>query len=107
MDKKFGHWDVTAEGIKWDNQKEGDYFIEKSRLLELGPGNDQNYEWLLHIPPKTWLDEYDVQNLNEAFIYAAERFGYQLDQKILDDTLELQKAIIEDKNDEDIDEMIL
>jgi hypothetical protein len=41
MEKKFGHWEVTENGIEWDGQKNGHYHIEANRILELGPGNEK------------------------------------------------------------------
>jgi hypothetical protein len=97
MKRQFGYWIVTEKGIEWNREKPGDYFIERSRLLELGPAEEQLYEWLIHIPQKTWLNKQDVLDLNEAFCFAAEEFGYEIDETIYRNTINEQKWIIEDK----------
>jgi hypothetical protein len=33
------------------------------------------YDWLVHLPEKTWLTETDVYSLNTALIYAIELSG--------------------------------
>lgn len=102
MEKKFGHWEVTENGIEWDGQKNGHYHIEANRILELGPGNEKKYyEWLLHIPRKTWLNRQDILELNQAFLYAAEVLGLEVDERILKITLEVQQLIIQNKADDD------
>lgn len=72
---KIGNWLIIEDGIKWDGQLEVDYLIPKDRLLELGGGKRSNmYDWLLHIPEKTWVTEADIYALNTAFIYAIDYF---------------------------------
>jgi len=97
MEKNFGYWIVTEKGIEWNQEKPGSYFIERSRLLELGPGEEQCYEWLLHIPEKTWLNKQDVLDLNEAFCYAAKKFGFEINESIYKNTITEQQWIIADK----------
>lgn len=97
MEKQFGHWVVTEDGVEWDETKPGTYFIDKSRLLELGPGGQKTYEWLLHIPEKTWLNREDVLDLNKAFKFAAINYNVEIDEKIYDETMDAQKEILAGK----------
>jgi hypothetical protein len=98
MEKKFGHWIVNEAGIEWDNEKPGSYSFGGGRLLELGPGSEgKYYEWLLHIPQKTWVTKSDVYSLNEAFLYAAELYDFPIDKEIYDATIKLQAKEISDK----------
>ena len=73
---KIGNWLITEEGINWDGQPEVDYDITKKELVVLGSAErSEMYDWLVHLPEKTWLTEADIYALNTAFIYAIEYFG--------------------------------
>lgn len=92
MDKKFGHWNVTSEGIKWDELKRGTYSISSARLLELTDRKGvAMYDWLVHVPPKTWLTVKDALDLNDAFRYLASELDMEIDENIYSDSLEYQK----------------
>lgn len=73
----IGNWLVTDEGIEWlEDDREG-YFIDKERLLE---SRGDKYDWLVHMPQKTWLTREDIYALNTAYIYAMEKFGVPFDR---------------------------
>jgi hypothetical protein len=90
---KIGNWLVTDEGISWSGANE--YFIDKDRLLETGPGNRSNmYDWLVHLPEKSWLDVEDIFTLNTAFIYAINYFELDLNQiSFVETIIEQQKQL--------------
>lgn len=94
--KTFGNWIVTNELIEWDSSsKHGHYQIAQSRLLELTDRSGTSmYDWLIHVPPKTWLDKQDVLDLNDAFNHLAEISNLTIDSKILKDTLAHQANIL-------------
>jgi hypothetical protein len=72
---KIGNWLIDQEGIKWDGKPKTDYLIAKARLTEAGPqGRSKMYDWLVHMPEKTWLTRADIYALNTALIYAMEEF---------------------------------
>jgi hypothetical protein len=97
MKKKFGNWEVSKDGISWDEQKPGIYFIPINRLLELR-GQEKLYDWLTHLTEKTWLNDSDLYHLNDAFLYAAKKYGFQIDKKIYDQSVILQQAKIENRH---------
>lgn len=73
---KIGNWLIDKDGIKWDGTPKVDYRISKERITEAGPPNrDKMYDWLVHMPQKTWLTREDIYALNTALIYAMEAFG--------------------------------
>jgi hypothetical protein len=74
--QRIGNWEITKEGISWKGQPDVKYSIPTERLTECGPGERANmYDWLVHLPEKTWLTETDVYSLNTALIYAIELSG--------------------------------
>lgn len=94
MATKFGHWNVTNEGIEWDNEKRGNYFIPSDRLLELTERSGTTmYDWLVHVPQKTWVNELDTKDLNEAFIFLAKNLNLEVDNTILNDSIEYQSHL--------------
>lgn len=99
MDKKIGNWSISKEGIEWDNETEKhSYFIDSDRLLELTERSGVNmYDWLVHMPTKTWVSRKDTLDLNEAFKYLAEQLEIEIDEKIYNDTIEHQIGMIRDK----------
>ena len=95
MENHFVSWIVTDDGIISEITES--CYIPKNQLLSLDPDSNKTYEWLLHIPEKTWLKREDVLALNEAFRYAAKRFSFELDEDIYKATLVLQKSILDNK----------
>lgn len=95
---KIGNWLITEEGIKWDGQPNVEYLITKLRLIELGSGErSKMYDWLVHIPEKTWTTEADIYALNSAFIYAIDYFGLDFKTGSFVSTLIEQQKKIRDK----------
>ena len=73
---KIGNWIIDENGIKWDGTPKLDYRIPKERITEAGPSNrNRMYDWLVHMPHKTWLSREDIYTLNTALVYAMEAFG--------------------------------
>lgn len=94
---EFENWIVTDEGIDWTGSR-GSYFIEKARLLELTErGGIKMYDWLVHIPQKTWVDVPNVYALNDAFLFAVKHFGLTLNQDFFDNAIEYQRGMISSK----------
>ena len=91
MSKKFGHWVVANDGIEWDEKKAGKYFIPSNRLLELTErrGVDM-YDWLVHIPEKSWVENQDASDLNEAFKYLSAQLKLEIDEQIYNDSINYQ-----------------
>ena len=72
---KIGNWLIDEDGIKWNGKSAVTYNIHKSRLAEAGPpGRENMYDWLVHMPEKTWLTREDIYSLNTALLYAMEYF---------------------------------
>jgi len=91
---KIGNWLITEEGITWDGTPKIDYQIPRERILEFGPGDRTNmYDWLVHIPTKTWATEADIYALNTAFVYALAHYGLNLT------TLSFVETLIEQQNE--------
>lgn len=98
MEKRFGNWIVNENGIEINGEsyKNIDYNIEMTRLLEYGHAERQGlYDWLIHLTEKKWLKVEDIKSLNEAFIYACEKYNLDLDWNIYENTLDQQSLIIE------------
>lgn len=73
---KIGNWLIEEGWIKWDGSPKLDYFIEKKRITEPGPGDrNEMYDWLVHLVEKTWITREDIYALNTAIIYAMEAYG--------------------------------
>ncbi len=84
---KIGNWLITEEGISWDGSKIK-YEIPKERILESGSGARKNmYDWLVHIPTKSWATEADIYTLNSAFVYAIAHYGFDFTKKSFVETL--------------------
>lgn len=90
----IGNWLIKEEGIEWTGNNK--YFIEKDRLLELGTGSRSNmYDWLIHLPEKTWLTKQDIYELNTALIYAINYFGFDLNRlSFVETIIEQQKQLL-------------
>lgn len=72
---KIGNWIIKADGIHW-NSPINEYLIPKDELIVSGTGNrEKMYDWLVHLPSKTWLSIEDVYALNTAFIAAMEYYN--------------------------------
>lgn len=92
----IGKWEVTEEGIQWTGDNE--YFIDKDRLLESGPGSRSNmYDWLVHLPEKTWLSKEDIYALNTALVYAINYFGLDFHKNSFVETIVLQQNQLKHK----------
>lgn len=95
MAATFGHWIVDQTGITWDDAKRGKYFIPIDRLMELRHSEPPLYDWVVHIPPKTWLNRQDVYDLNNAFLHAATENGHKIDEAMWQDSMDYQADIIQ------------
>ncbi len=97
--RRFGGWMVDELGISWTGGPE--YMISASRLLETREGlHGLVYDWLVHMPEKTWLKESDILDLNEAFKFALRRFGLAKNSTIsMDETLRMQRANLKFRGD--------
>ncbi len=96
---KIGNWLIDDDGIKWDGKPKVKYEIHKSRLAEPGPpGRDQMYDWLVHMPEKTWLSREDVYALNTALIYAMDYFNVSFPKNMsFVETIIEQEKVLERK----------
>lgn len=95
---KIGNWLITEEGIAWDGQPKVNYQITKERILEGGSSGRINmYDWLVHIPSKTWTTETDIYALNTAFIYALAHYGLNFNTHSFVETLIEQQDVLKDK----------
>ena len=89
---KIGNWLITEDGISWDGMPKVKYQISRDRILESGPpGRDKMYDWLVHLPTKSWTTEKDIYALNTAFIYAIEYYGLDFNTCSFVETLIEQK----------------
>lgn len=94
---KIGNWIINENGIEWAGTGTG-YKISKETLQDAGHSNRANeYDWLVHLPEKTWLTETDVYALNTAVIYALEYFklGFSPDLSFVKTFIEQQEIISE------------
>lgn len=98
---KIGNWLINNDGIQWDGQPAMDYKISKNTLNDIGGGDRANkYDWLVHLPEKTWLTEMDIYALNTALVYALEYFEVGFSPKIsFVKTFIEQQRIIADKEE--------
>lgn len=95
---KFGNWSVNVDGIQWTGSKGMYPLIEKDRLEETGSGSrSEMYDWLVHMPSKTWLTIKDVEDLNEAFIFAMKHFKYEINKDYFNNSLAEQKKELKRK----------
>lgn len=95
---KIGNWLITEQGITWDGTPKVDYTISRERILEFGPDDRKNmYDWLVHIPTKTWATEADIYTLNTAFIYAIAHYGLDFTTCSFVETLIEQQKELKDK----------
>lgn len=70
---KIGNWLITEDAICWDGLEKHEYEITRERITEKGPSpRNKMYDWLVHMPTKTWLKREDIYSLNTALIYAME-----------------------------------
>lgn len=93
---QIGNWIITQAGIRHINSPDPNYIITVNRLNESGPqGRDKMYDWLVHLPAKTWVSTEDVYSLNTALIFALEHFGigFSPDRSFVDTFVEQQKEM--------------
>lgn len=87
---KIGNWQVISDGIEFTGDNE--YFIPKESLLERGSGERKNmYDFLVHLPTKSWLSVEDIYTLNTAYIYAINYFRLDLNKLSFVETMILQQ----------------
>lgn len=90
---KIGNWLITDKGIMWNKENDPEYFIAKETLVQSGPQDRNNmYDWLVHLPRKSWINKEDVYALNTAFVYAMELYGYDFNTNSFIETLKEQQA---------------
>jgi len=93
---KIGNWLINDNGIQWDGQPAVDYKIFKNTLNCIGSGDrEKMYDWLVHLPEKTWITENDIYTLNTALVYSLEYFGigFSPDISFVKTFIEQQKQI--------------
>jgi len=97
---KFGNWTVTAEAITWQqDEDEMDYEISIDNLTTRVQNNDF-FDWLTHVPIKTWMTKEDTYALNTAFLYVLAEHNIQLTNKMrITNMLSEQVGILDTKND--------
>ncbi|PHR49840.1 MAG: hypothetical protein COA32_01515 [Fluviicola sp.] len=95
---RFGNWKVNEEGIEWVGSV-GEYFIHKSRLNETGHGERSGmFDFLVHLTEKTWLSQSDIIDLNEAYQFAFNHFGIEMDDSLsMEDTLTEQNKLMKNR----------
>lgn len=87
---QIGNWILNEEGIH--HAGDPDYIIPVERLEESCPGDRSNmYDWLVHMPTKTWVSTEDVYTLNTIFIFAMEHFGKDFTSNSFVETLRVQR----------------
>ncbi|NML55820.1 hypothetical protein [Chryseobacterium cheonjiense] len=90
---KIGNWLITDKGISWNKENELEYLIAKEDLAESGPQDRSNiYDWLVHMPTKSWINKEDVYALNTAFIYAMELYGFDFNTNSFIETIKEQQV---------------
>lgn len=96
---KIGNWIITSDLIEWDQESQRGWSqIPQNRLLELTEREGiRMYDWLIHMPSKTWLTVQDVKDLNLAFNKLALLNNLPVDRQILEDTLNYQENILATK----------
>lgn len=95
---KFGNWSVTQEVIIWQQDKDGmSYEIPIDRLFERL--NDSHiFDWLVHVPEKTWMTAKNTYNLNSSFMFAVEQYKLPIpDDMSIEATLSMQEVILDQK----------
>ena len=71
---KFGNWAVTPEVVT--HQKEG-YEIPIDNFSKRVQDKDF-FDWLTHVPIKTWMTREDTYALNTALLYVLAKHNIQL-----------------------------
>lgn len=66
---QIGNWLIDQDGINWIGTPK--YLISKETLTD---SRGKSYDWLIHMPEKTWLTREDIYALNTAYVYAMEAF---------------------------------
>ena len=97
--KKFGNWEVTNDGIIWTSVPIG-YFVPREEIHDGGFGERENvYDWLVHLPGKTWLSRKDIMDLNEAYLYAFDYYDIgEADHLSWEETMRQQEEVLQDKD---------
>jgi len=92
---KIGNWLINEEGIS--HSKDDDYLISRERIVERGPQDRRNiFDWLVHMPTKSWCTREDIYALNTAFFYAIEAYGISYSSDIsFVKTIVMQEKILE------------
>lgn len=96
---KIGNWLINDDGIQWDGIPKINYVISRDRIVEPGPqGRSNMFDWLVHMPEKTWMTREDSYSLNTAIIYAMEAFNISKpDNLSFVETIIEQEAILNRK----------
>lgn len=95
---KAGKCILTTEFIYFEHHDE--YTISVDRLWEARlDGENNKYDWLLHMPEKMWLTEEDIYALNTVFFYAIDLSADKPENKKLSivKTLEEQRKVLIEK----------
>lgn len=97
---KIGNWLINNDGIKWDGSGGGIVTLERDSITEFGSAERGNvYDWLIHVPEKTWMTPEDTYALNAAFIYAVGVFNLNFDADCFAESLIAQQEILRGKQD--------
>lgn len=90
---EIGNWTITEKGITHKNNP--DYLIDIDSLAEAGTdGRETIYDWLVHLPTKTWVSTEDVYTFNTAMMFALEYFDIQSDLSFVDTFIEQQRELM-------------
>lgn len=95
---KFANWTVTPEAITWQQEEDGWYYEISIDNLTKRVQNKDFFDWLIHVPIKTWMTREDTYALNSAFLYVLAEHNIQLTNNMfLTNVLQQQVEILKDK----------
>ena len=100
----FGNWNVTDNGITWDEGGTNRFEIPKNDLNKTrraDSGDGTYYDWILKATEEDWLSQNDLYDLNFAFVYAIAKAGLDFDYDIFDATMAEQFDQFDMEEDEE------
>ncbi len=92
---KIGNWLLDESGISWSGKNKKRYVISLDEIAATSNRGDV-YDWLIHIPSKTWIKEVDIYALNTIFIYVLSRYEMDFNIQSFTKTLEEQQRILKE-----------
>lgn len=90
---KFGNWKLEDEAIIYFGERyPNEYDIGINQLQVEGSDEREGcYNMLIHMVDKLWIDENDLNDMNNIFLYAFGYYNVKLDYNRFLNTMKIQK----------------